>query len=286
VHRIGTARNNQWDVTQRHVDTAVSPPRPRLVRLPAVRQSVTFDLQRTVMIVIDMVNDFCAPGGNCDRNGIDVRPNRKPVRPLNRLLPRLRRAHVPVLWLNWGMRPDLLEAWPNQLHTFDPFVKGTGIGAVLPGHPGRVLVKGSWDAAIFDQLDVSPNDIFVDKHQISGFWGTPLNSILGNMRMRTLLFAGVNLDQCVNCTLQDAFFLGYHCILLEDCCATTSPHFCVEATLWNVKHCFGFVSSSTKLLKALDTDNRAASGKAANANRRSMTPTARTRSFVTAPKVR
>jgi isochorismate hydrolase len=106
------------------------------------------------------------------------------------------------------------------------------------------------------------------------------------MRMRTLLFAGVNLDQCVNCTLQDAFFLGYHCILLEDCCATTSPHFCVEATLWNVKHCFGFVSSSTKLLKALDTDNRAASGKAANANRRSMTPTARTRSFVTAPKVR
>jgi len=268
VHRLGSARNNQWLVDQQHVDTAVPPPRPRLVRLPAARQSVTFDLRRTVMIVIDMVNDFCAPGGNCDRKGIDVRPNRKPVKPLNRLLPRLRHAHVPVLWLNWGMRPDLLEAWPKQLHTFDPFGKGTGLGSVLPGHPGRVLMKGSWDAAIFDQLDVSADDILVDKHQISGFWGTPLDSMLSNMRTRTLLFAGVNLDQCVNCTLQDAFFLGYDCVLLEDCCATTSPRFCVEATLYNVEHCFGFVSSSTKLLRALDADTRRASGKAARASRR------------------
>jgi nicotinamidase-related amidase len=254
MQRLGSARNNQWRVDRRHVDTAVPPPRPRLVKLQTAGQSVTFDLQQTAMIVIDMVNDFCAPGGNCDRNGIDVSPNRKPVRPLNRLLPRLRRAHVPVLWLNWAMRPDLLEAWPNQLHGFDPFGRGTGIGSVLPGHPGRVLVKGSWDAAIFDQLDVGADDVFVDKHQISGFWGTPLDSILGNMRTQTLLFAGVNLDQCVMCTLQDAFFLGYDCLLLEDCCATLSPRFCVEATLWNVTKNFGFVSSSTKLLKALDAD--------------------------------
>jgi nicotinamidase-related amidase len=268
VNRLGSARNNQWCVDRQHVDTAVPPPRPRLVTLQAARQPVTFDLQRTVMIVIDMINDFCAPGGNCDRNGIDVTPNRKPVGPLNRLLPRLRRAQVPVMWLNWAMRPDLLEASPNQLHCFDPFGKGTGMGSILPGHPGRVLVKGSWDATIFDQLDVGADDIFVDKHQISGFWGTPLDSILSNMRTRTLLFAGVNLDQCVACTLQDAFFLGYDCLLLEDCCATTSPQFCVDATVWNVTKCFGFVSTSTKLLKALDADTSPTARKAAKATRR------------------
>ncbi len=37
---------------------------------------------------------------------------------------------------------------------------------------------------------------------------TPLDGILRNLGVTTLLFAGVNLDQCVLCTLQDANFLG------------------------------------------------------------------------------
>jgi nicotinamidase-related amidase len=61
----------------------------------------------------------------------------------------------------------------------------------------------------------------------------------------------VNLDQCVLCTLQDANFLGYDCILLEDCCATTSPDYCVAATLYNVRQCFGFVASAKSLFDSL-----------------------------------
>ena len=68
---------------------------------------------------------------------------------------------------------------------------------------------------------------------------------------RTILFAGVNTDQCVMCTLTDANFLGYGCVLLDDCCATTSPAFCTEATLWNVRKCFGFVADSGQVLAAL-----------------------------------
>ena len=79
----------------------------------------------------------------------------------------------------------------------------------------------------------------------------PLDGILRNLNVRTLLFAGVNTDQCVMCSLQDANFLGYGCVLLEDCCATTSPDFCSRATIWNVKKCFGFVSSSKAVLDAL-----------------------------------
>jgi nicotinamidase-related amidase len=52
------------------------------------------------------------------------------------------------------------------------------------------------------------------------------------------MFAGVNIDQCVMCTLQDANFLGYYCILIQDCAATTSPDFCREATLYNIKQYF------------------------------------------------
>jgi nicotinamidase-related amidase len=79
---------------------------------------------------------------------------------------------------------------------------------------------------------------------MSGFHDTLLDSILRNLNVTTLLFAGVNADQCVLCTLQDANFRGYDCLLLEDCSATTSPAFCMEATLYNVRQCFGFVCQS------------------------------------------
>ncbi len=48
-------------------------------------------------------------------------------------------------------------------------------------------------------------------------------------------------------TLQDANFLGYDCILVTDCTATSSPEYCWEATLYNVKQCFGFVTDSAAL---------------------------------------
>jgi hypothetical protein len=58
-------------------------------------------------------------------------------------------------------------------------------------------------------------------------------------------------DQCVMCTLTDANFLGCGCVLLEDCCATTSPSFCTEAALWNVRKRFGFVANSDEVLSSL-----------------------------------
>jgi nicotinamidase-related amidase len=87
---------------------------------------------------------------------------------------------------------------------------------------------------------------------MSGFWDTPLDSILRNLGVTTLLFGGVNADQCVLCTLQDANFLGYDCIYLDDCSATTSPDFCLQATRYNVKQIFGFVARSTDLLAGLE----------------------------------
>ena len=102
-----------------------------------------------------------------------------------------------------------------------------------------------------DELAPEPGDIKVDKYRISGFWDTPLDSILKNFGIRTILFAGVNTDQCVFCTLTDANFLGYGCIMLEDCCATTSPDFCTQATVWNVKKCYGLVCQSTDVLSSL-----------------------------------
>src|SRR5690349_23985914 len=113
------------------------------------------------------------------------------------------------------------------------------------------MERDSRATAIVDGLVAAPPDIHVAKYRMSGFWDTELDSILRNLGVTTLLFAGVNLDQGVLCTLQDANFLGYDCVLVRDCAATTSPHFCQEATLYNVQQCFGFVTTSDDLVRGL-----------------------------------
>jgi nicotinamidase-related amidase len=91
----------------------------------------------------------------------------------------------------------------------------------------------------------------VAKYRMSGFQDTELDSILRNLGVTTLLFAGVNADQCVLCTLQDANFRGYDCLLLQDCTATTSPDYCMAATIYNTRQCFGFVAGSAAIMAGL-----------------------------------
>jgi nicotinamidase-related amidase len=154
---------------------------------------------------------------------------------------------VPVIWLNWGNRPDLLNISAGLRHVYNASGEGVGLGDALPANGAPVLIKDSWAAAVVE-------DICVDKYRMSGFWDTPLDSILKNLGKTTLLFGGVNADQCVMATLQDANFLGYDCILVKDCSATTSPYYCWQATLYNVNQCFGFAADSHSILDAIKTE--------------------------------
>jgi nicotinamidase-related amidase len=58
-------------------------------------------------------------------------------------------------------------------------------------------------------------------------------------------------------TLEDASFLGYDTVLIEDGTATTSPHYCVQAVLYNVKLLFGFVTGSDALIAAFAASPKA-----------------------------
>lgn len=248
---LGLGHHHYWVATPEEVDMALPAPPPRRARIAASPQNVVLDLARTAIVIVDLQNDFCSRDGWVDSLGLDYTADRKPIEPLRALLPALRRAGVPVIWLNWGNRPDLANMPPNQIHLYDNGGQGVGLGYPLPSGKGNVLEKDSWAAAIVDELEPVDGDIHVDKYRISGFWDTPLDSILRNLGTRSILFAGCNTDQCVLHTLTDANFLGYGCVMLEDCCATSSPDFCAEATVWNVKKCFGFVTDSKQVLEAL-----------------------------------
>jgi nicotinamidase-related amidase len=222
----------------------------RALNLPAAPQELTLDLARTALVVVDMQNDFCHPDGWLASIGVDVTPSAAPAAVIAGLLPDLRAVDVAVVWLNWGNRPDLANLPPGVRHVYDPDGSSTGIGDALPSG-SRVLTEGSWSAAVIDQLKAEPGDIFVSKYRMSGFFDTPLDSVLRNLRVDTLLFAGVNADQCVLATLMDAACLGYDVVLMEDAVGTTSPEFCLQATVYNVRQCFGFTARADDVRAAL-----------------------------------
>jgi hypothetical protein len=78
--------------TRRHaiadcIDMAAPPLTPRPLRIKTEPEEVIPDLNRTAIVVIDMQNDFCAPGGWVNHIGGDYRPDRAPIEPLQGLLP-------------------------------------------------------------------------------------------------------------------------------------------------------------------------------------------------------
>jgi nicotinamidase-related amidase len=253
---LGSSVRNRWSVSETRADLVRQPATPRPITVQADSKEVTLDLARTAIVIVDMQNDFCHPDGWLGHLGVDVAPARTPIAPLQSLLPTLRLHDVPVIWVNWGNRPDRLNLSPALLHVYKPSGAGVGLGDMLPGSGAKVLERGSWSAAIVDELTADPNDIHVAKYRMSGFQDTELDSILRNLGVTTLMFAGINADQCVLCTLQDANFRGYDCLLLEDCAATTSPDYCLAATLYNVRQCFGFVVRSKAIAAELEGRER------------------------------
>jgi nicotinamidase-related amidase len=249
LRSLGTPPN-AWSVDATTADLTRPPLQMKAIALATATKMLRLDLAKAALIIIDMQNDFCHPDGWLAHIGVDVAPARAPIAPLQQLLPTLR-PHLPIVWVNWGNRPDLLNISAASRHVYNPTGDGVGLGDPLPNSGAPVLTAGSWAAAVVDELVQEPQDIKVDKYRMSGFWDTPLDSILRNLGRTTLFFAGVNADQCVLTTLQDASFLGYDCILLRDCTATTSPDYCLQATLYNINQCFGFSSDSTALLKAI-----------------------------------
>ena len=251
---LGTEGRNTYRVSDSVIDMRRPAPSGPTTRLTAEPQDVLIDLARTALVIVDMQNDFCSKDGWIASLGIDFAAGRALVDPINRAAAAMRACGAPVIWLNWGVRPDRANLSPGTQHPFNPNGQGPGLaGSTTFGRRTyKVLQQGEWVARLIDGLTGEASDICVDKHRISGFYDTPLDSILKNHGISTVLFAGVNADHCVLGTLMDANFHGYDTIMLEDCVATTSPDFCMQATLHNVRFCFGFTTTSTVLAEALN----------------------------------
>jgi nicotinamidase-related amidase len=248
---FGPAAHNAWSLDAAGLSLVRKALRPRPLRFAARPQALEIDVARSAVVVVDMQNDFCHAEGWFGQKGVDVRPMRKPIPVIARLLPAWRKAGGAVVWLNWGVRPDRLNLSPTIQFKGKKSLDGVGYAECSPHDRGPSVVAGQWGARVVDELTVASTDITVSKHRLSGFWDNELDSILRQQHITTLLFAGINTDRCVFSTLQDAGFLGYDCVLLENACSTPSPAYVTRAIHFIVQQLHGFVASAATLQTSL-----------------------------------
>ncbi|MBS1694910.1 MAG: cysteine hydrolase [Actinobacteria bacterium] len=121
------------------------------------------------------------------------------------------------------------DAGATVMHTPIAFAEGY---AELTSHPygilkgvvdGNAFVKGSWGAAIVDELSPADGDIVVEgKRGLDAFASTNLDFILRSKGITTVALGGFLTNCCVESTMRSAYENGYRVITLSDCVAATS----------------------------------------------------------------
>jgi nicotinamidase-related amidase len=197
-------------------------------------------LERPALLVVDMQNDFCAEDGFLSRAraasggpAVQADDNVRVAESIGVLAEAARKGGVPVVWL-------------RSIYDFK---------YLAPAHIAKrggkegLCMEGSWGADFF-RIRPHPDDVTVTKHTFSGFHGTDLHRELQSRGVRTLVMTGVATNVCVDSTLREGFFLGYHIVLAEDC-VTSSNRAGHEGTLSTVKVNFGTVLPSHELIPLL-----------------------------------
>lgn len=215
-----------------------------LLKFEAELKPFVDNTDRGALVVIDMQNDFCSPGGWTDRSGLNYKGCREAIPGIQRAIDTARRYDMWIIWIYWHNRPDLRNLGAPTLYSFKHDPSQCGIGEKLD--KGQVLIRDSWGAEIVDDLKpyMQEEDIHIEKVRMSGFYGTHLDQVLRTQGINTLYFTGVNTDQCVNTTMEGAYFHDYNAVLLADATSTSSPAYCKDTVLFNAKNCWGFVTTT------------------------------------------
>jgi ureidoacrylate peracid hydrolase len=227
-----------------------NPEASRPVTIPAKPEPINVDLSRTALVIVDMQNAFATKGGMFDLLGQDISAAKGVIGRIKKIADAARAARVKVIYLAMQYAGDLSDSGgpgsPN-------WHKELGIVAMNKNqrYKGKFLMKGSWDAAIVDELMPLKGDILIEKSRYSGFRGTKLDVVLKTYDIKYLVFTGIATNVCVESTLRDAYFLDYWPILVSDGTNNAGPDITQQATLWNVEALFGWVTTSRGFLKAL-----------------------------------
>lgn len=227
------------------------------IRLDAKPEPLVLNTARTVLIVVDMQNDFGSKGGMFERAGIDISGIQKAVKPTANAISAARQAGIGIIYLKMGYRADLSDLGaPDSVNRARHMRLGVGDPIKAPdGRDSRILIRGTWNTDIVSQLKPEPSDTVIYKTRFSGFFNTDLDARLKKKGIRHLLFTGCTTSICVDSTVRDAMFRDYLPVLLSDCMSEPigggfdrSNH---EASLLSVEVLLGWVTDSERFIKAV-----------------------------------
>ena len=178
-------------------------------RDPFETASWPLEAGRTVLVNVDLQNDFLHPDGWYAKSDIDIAHMRRVIEPTKELVGACRGAGVPVVWTRHGT---------HGLEDGGPFMQ------LRPALRDGGLRIGTWGYEILAELEPRAEDWFVAKSRLSSFFQTNLELVLRGLGAETVLITGVLTNQCIGATCKDALFRDFKPIVVEDCTGTTLPH--------------------------------------------------------------
>jgi len=209
------------------------------------------DPKSTALIVVDM-----------NRAHLDVDLNYLPVSPEDskrilqnvgkKVIPLFRKYQCPIIFVKTIHRVHPVTG--EAFSVASPFWKFQMQKAVISG-VGRKretrAIPGSPVTDLMPELDVRPEDIIVVKQRYSPFLGTDLDSVIRILGIRTVVIVGVNTNNCVLCTVFEAFNRDLAVVVLEDCCASMNGARFHESALDQIRTSLGWAIPSARLEKLL-----------------------------------
>jgi ureidoacrylate peracid hydrolase len=190
----------------------------------------------TALVVVDVQNDFCAPGGMMDRERNDLSAVQEMAAGLPRLIAEARSAGTLVVFVRnvYTTEPNryLSDVWLEQAAR-----QRKGSYTVSP-----VCAPESWEGDFYGDVRPLPDEPVVTKHRFSCFHNTDLETVLRARSIRTVVLAGVASNVCVETTAREAFVRDYYVVFLSDGTATynDASH---EATLRVIDQFFGEIAT-------------------------------------------
>lgn len=198
------------------------------------------DPKKTVLMVVDMQNDFVSEQGVLAKAGEDVTPMQQILPPMLELIERARAMQIPIIYLkNIHSRWDESVSWGDVIK--------------VHGAEGKeaysATLEGTWGVEFYTGIAPRPEERVIFKPRYSGFVATDLDLTLRSLQVESIILAGVATNLCVDSTARDGFMIGYNIIVLEDCTASTHPDL-HHSSLKNIRLYFGTVASSRQLFSA------------------------------------
>jgi nicotinamidase-related amidase len=172
---------------------------------------MALDPATTAVVLIEYQNDFTTEGGVLHGAVEDVMNKTDMLANSQRVVGAARKAGVTVMHAPITFSPGYNEL---SAHPY-----GILKGVV----DGNAFVKGSWGAAISDDLAPEEGDIVVEgKRGLDTFASTNLDFILRSKGITTIALGGFLTNCCVESTMRTGYENGYEVITLSDCVAATS----------------------------------------------------------------